>query len=71
VPYLRKMEDLELASALAAQDAADALIVLGLPVTPYGPDMGEWQIGAPISTDDELMQLAARVGIQPPFERLQ
>ncbi|MGC5779487.1 hypothetical protein [Methylobacterium sp. NFXW15] len=50
--------------ALAAQDAAEALIALGWPVLPHGPDMDLWQIGDLIWTNDELMGLAARHGVQ-------
>ncbi len=45
---------------LIAQDAAEALIALGWPVTPYGPDMDRWQIGDFILTDADLMALAGR-----------
>ncbi len=52
------------ADPLAAEDAAEALIALGVPVTPHGPDMDRWQIGDLIWTDEELMGLAARHGVQ-------
>jgi hypothetical protein len=49
---------------LIAQDAAEALIALGWPVEPYGPDMDGWQIGDLILTDADLMGLAARQGVR-------
>lgn len=58
-------------ATLAAQDAAEALIALGLPVLPYGPDMDRWIIGDLIWTDAELMALAARRGVRPAGERMQ
>lgn len=48
----------------AAQDAAEALIALGWPVAPAGPDMDRWAIGDFELTDEELIGLAARRGIQ-------
>jgi hypothetical protein len=56
---------------LAAQDAAEALIVLGLPVMPHGPDMAEWRISDLIFTDEELIGLATRRGIRPAVCQLQ
>ena len=65
------MDDRAPLAALAAQDAAEALIVLGWPVLPHGPDMDRWQIGDLIWTDDELMGLASRQGYRPTSERVQ
>ncbi|MCJ2023020.1 hypothetical protein [Methylobacterium sp. J-067] len=56
---------------LIAQDAAEALIALGWPVEPYGPDVDRWQIGDLILTDADLMGLAARQGIRVALERVQ
>lgn len=56
---------------LIAQDAAEALIALGWPVAPYGPDMDRWQVGDLIWTDDELMALATRQRVRPSVERPQ
>lgn len=56
---------------IVAQDAAEALIALGWPVTPYGPDMDHWQVGDLIWTDDELMALAGRQGVRSTIEQLQ
>jgi len=50
---------------LAAQDAAEALIVLGWPVAPAGDDLELWRIGDFEMTDDDLIGLATRQGIQP------
>ena len=52
-------------TALAAQEAADALVALGWPVIPAGDDMDRWAIGDFELTDDELIGLATRRGIQP------
>ncbi|MFC6790550.1 hypothetical protein ACFQE0_13635 [Methylobacterium komagatae] len=57
--------------SILAQDAAEALIALGWPVIPHGPDMDRWQIGDLIWTDDELMGLAARHGVRPASDRVQ
>ena len=59
------------AENLAAQDAAEALIALGWPITPDGPGMERWRIGDLIWSDEELMGLAARQGVRPAVERLQ
>lgn len=56
---------------LAAQDAADALIVLGWPVLPADDDSDTWRLGYFVLTDDELIGLAARRGIQAAAERVQ
>lgn len=50
--------------SLVAQDAAEALIALGWPVQPHGPDMECWRIGDLVMTDDELLALATRQGVQ-------
>lgn len=51
--------------------AAEALIALGWPVLPHGPDMDRWQIGDLIWTDEELMGLAARQGVRQGSDRVQ
>lgn len=58
-------------TTLAAQDAAEALIALGWPITPDSPDMDRWQIGDLIWTDEELMGLAARHGVRPAPDRVE
>jgi len=63
-PYLDSMDEPAILEALAAQDAAEALIALGWPITPYGDDLDHWQIGDLIWTDNELMVLALRQGVQ-------
>lgn len=70
-PYLARMDEPALPAALAAQDAAIALIMLGFPVQPHGPDMHLWRIGCLIWTSDELLSFAARQGVKPAPERLQ
>lgn len=50
---------------LAAQDAAEALTMLGWPVAPTGDDMELWRIGDFELTDEELIGLATRRGIRP------
>lgn len=65
------MDERAIAAILVAQDAAEALIALGFPVQPHGPDMDLWQVGCLIWTDDELMRLAARQGVVPVTWRLQ
>ncbi len=57
--------------ALAAQDAAEALIALGWPVLPHGPDIDLWQIGGLFFMDNELIGLATRRGIRSASERVQ
>ncbi len=64
-PYLAGMDSLDIHTTLIAQDAAEALIALGWPVTPTGPDMDRWAIGDFELTDDELIGLATRRGIRP------
>ncbi|MGC5779842.1 hypothetical protein [Methylobacterium sp. NFXW15] len=64
------MEDF-LTNAYVAQDAAEALIALGWPIQPHGDDMDRWRIGDLIMTDEELIGLAMRRGIQPVSEQLQ
>lgn len=56
---------------LIAQDAAEALIALGWPVTPADDTSDTWRIGYFVLTDEELIGLAARRGIQPAAEMVQ
>jgi hypothetical protein len=56
---------------LEAQDAADALVVLGWPIQPSDDDSDTWRIGYFVLTDDELIGLVTRRGIQAAAERVQ
>jgi hypothetical protein len=67
--HLTAMDDLN--SAFAAQDAADALNALGLPVQAAEDDTETWRIGFFVLTDDELISLASRRGIRPTAEMVQ
>jgi len=71
LPYLVRMNEPAILATLAAQDAAEALIALGWPIQPHGPDMGSWRIGDLIMTDKDLIGLATRRGIRPVSERVQ
>lgn len=44
-PYLTRMDDPDLRTAIAAQDAADALTALGWPVLAAEDDSETWRIG--------------------------
>jgi hypothetical protein len=65
------MDDADLRTAIAAQDVAEALTVLGWLVCPFGEDMETWKIGDFVLTDEELISLAARMGVKPAPERVQ
>ncbi len=65
------MDEAAITAALAAQDAAKALIALGWPIQPHGDDMDRWRIGDLVMTDEDLIGLATRRGVQPLGERLQ
>lgn len=65
------MDDLDLRSAYAAQDAAEALTALGWPVRAAEDESETWRIGYVVLTDEELIGLATRRGIRPAAERLQ
>lgn len=69
--YLAMMDDLDLHTAFAALDIAEALTALGWPVCPVGEDMEAWKIGDLVLTDEELINLAARQGIRLASERVQ
>ena len=69
--YLLGMDEAAVALLLAAQDAAEALIALGWPITPDGPDMERWRIGDLVMTDEDLIGLAMRRGVRPLSDRLQ
>lgn len=69
--YLKAMDDPDLHSAFAAQDAAEALIALGWQVSPAEDDSETWRIGYFVLTDEELLSLAARRGIRPAADRVQ
>lgn len=69
--YLAMMDDPDLNSAFAAQDAAEALIALGWPVQPADDDTDTWRIGYFVLTDEELIGLASRRGIRPAAETVQ
>ena len=56
---------------LIAHDAAEALIALGWPVTPADDDSDTWRIGYFVLTDEELIGLATRRGIQAAAETVQ
>jgi hypothetical protein len=56
---------------LIAQDAAEALFALGWPVTPADDDSDTWRIGYFVLTDEELIGLATRRGIQAAAEAVQ
>ena len=71
LPYLVRMNEPAILATLAAQDAAEALIALGWPIQPHGPDMECWRIGDLIMTDEDLIGLATRRDIQPLSERMQ
>ncbi|MCJ2023955.1 hypothetical protein [Methylobacterium sp. J-067] len=64
------MNEPSAAEALTAQDAADALIALGWPIQPHGPDMDGWLVGGALMTDGDLLALAVYNGIRPPHERV-
>jgi hypothetical protein len=68
--YLAMMDDSDLHSAFAAQDAAEALTALGWPVLP-SDDSETWRIGYFVLTDEELIELAARRGSRSAAERVQ
>lgn len=65
------MDDLDLRSAYAEQDATEALVALGWPVRAAEDESETWRIGYIVLTDEELIGLAARRGIRPAVERLQ
>lgn len=65
------MDDPDLNAAFAAQDAADALVALGWPVSSSEDDLDTWRIGCFVLTDDELIGLATRRGIWPAAETVQ
>ncbi len=65
------MDEAAITAALAAQDAAKALIALGWPILPHGDDMDRWRIGDLVMTDEDLIGLATRRGIRPVSERVQ
>ncbi|MCJ2011809.1 hypothetical protein [Methylobacterium sp. J-076] len=65
------MNELAAANAIAAKDAAEALIALGWPIHPNGPDMDGWLVGGAYMTDDDLLTLAVYNGVRPPHERVQ
>lgn len=65
------MDEHTLLTTFAAQDAAEALIALGWPIQPHGPDMEHWRIGDLIMTDEDLIGMATRRGIRPASERVQ
>lgn len=48
---------------LRAQDAAEALIAIGYPVSPEGEDMECWRLGDFLMSDEDLLAFAARKGI--------
>lgn len=51
-------------ATLAAYDTAEALIALGWPVHPFGPDRDEWQIGDFILLNGDHMELAVHCGVR-------
>ena len=65
------MDDIDLSSAYAAHDAAEALVALGWPVRPAEDESETWRIGYIVLTDEELIGLATRRGIRPAVEWLQ
>lgn len=69
--YLAPMDDLDLNSAFAAQDAAEALNALGLSVQAAEDDSETWRIGYFVLTDNGLIGLASRRGIRPAAEIVQ
>lgn len=56
---------------LITQDAAEALTALGWPVRAAEDDSETWRIGCFVLTDEELISLAARRGIQATVETVQ
>ena len=56
---------------LIAQDAAEALTALGWPVRAAEDDAEMWRIGYFVLTDEELIGLATRRGIQAAVKRVQ
>jgi hypothetical protein len=70
-PYLGVMNESAIQTTIAAQDAAEALIALGWPVRPVRTDCDLWKIGDFVMTDEELIGLAARRGIQRAVEQVQ
>lgn len=70
-PYLDAMNESAITTTIAAQDAAEALIAIGWPVSPVGADWDLWKIGDFVLTDDELIGLAARRGIRRAAETVQ
>jgi hypothetical protein len=67
--YLAMMDDSNIRSAFAVQDAADALIALGWPVIPPTQSQPRWQIGNDLLTGTELLVFASFVVIVPKVKR--
>ncbi|WP_342167244.1 hypothetical protein [Methylobacterium sp. SD21] len=65
LPYLRRLDKIGLFEAMSAQDAVEALVGLGWPITPYGRDMEFWRLEDLIWSDDELIETASRQGVPP------
>jgi hypothetical protein len=65
------MDDFDLNSAFAAQDAAEALNALGLSVQAAEDESETWRIGYFVLTDEDLIGLAARRGIRPAADMVQ
>lgn len=69
--YLAAMDNLDLSSAFAAQDAADALTGVGWLVRPADDDSDMRRLGYFVMTGDELIDFALRWGIRPAAETVQ
>ena len=69
LPSLRHLEEIGLLEALAALDAAEALIALGWPVTPPDHSQARWKIFDELLTTTELLVIASFVAICPRVNR--
>jgi len=50
----------------AIQEAADALILAGYDVKPWGDDLSMWLVNGETVSDGDLMALAIRLGLMDP-----
>lgn len=56
----------------AIQEAADALILAGYDVKPWGDDLSMWLVNGETVSDGDLLALAIRLGLmESPSTRLQ
>lgn len=50
----------------AIQEAADALILAGYDVQPWGDDLSMWLVNGETVSDGDLLALAIRLGLMDP-----